>query len=202
MPTGRLPAPPLLSRSLLWQTYFLHISKLNKTIFSSARLAALAQPQDSRAWTAWHCLTEQGPGKRQKWVSSFSPMSEPVLNSLIHRDLPKPTSQHLMAGQEGDNQVWEPIWPHSPPQHMHTALRLRWEEPAEQKHSITAKSASSCHIHFSIPLKALQEAQLTMTLTTMPFSTYLNYIIKWGDPIEQEENLSCFQKHLPKSCVT
>lgn len=52
MPTGRLPAPLLPSKSPVWQTYFLHISKLNKTIFSSARLVALEHPQDSRAWTA------------------------------------------------------------------------------------------------------------------------------------------------------
>lgn len=144
MPTGRLPAPPLLSRSLLWQSYFLHISKLNKTIFSSARLAALEQPQDSRAWTAHHCLSEQGSGKRQKWGSCLSPMSEPVLNSPTCRDLPKPTPQHLMAGQVGDSQVWAPIWPQSPPQPLHTPLRLRWEGPAEQKLCIIAKSAPSC----------------------------------------------------------
>ncbi|RMC00011.1 hypothetical protein DUI87_23419 [Hirundo rustica rustica] len=58
---------------------------LNKTIFSSARLAALEQPQDSRAWTARHRLSEQGPGKRQKRLAKpCQEMSKnPVNPSLL-----------------------------------------------------------------------------------------------------------------------
>lgn len=67
------------------------MSKLNKTMFSSARLAALEQHQDSAAWTAQRCLSEQGPAQRQKWVSSFPPppVFEPELNSPTHRGLPQ-----------------------------------------------------------------------------------------------------------------
>lgn len=89
MPTGRLPAHPSSFQIPILTDFFLHISKLNKTIFSSARRAALEQHQGSRAWTAQHCLSEQGPAKRQKWVSSFPPMFEPELNSPTHRDLPQ-----------------------------------------------------------------------------------------------------------------